>query len=104
MVAFFAADEAGENAAVGKAQRRGAKGNIDVAVGIEDVFEEAVETAIADAVELRADERAFVANLMTGGAVLFVDSLAALAIRCGAGEGAAALAEILAAIPQASNA
>ena len=80
--AFFAADEAGEDAAVGEAERGGAEGDIDVAVGVEDVFEQAVEAAVADAVELRADERAFVGDLVAGGAVLFIDGLAALEVCC----------------------
>src|SRR5438874_1235254 len=44
---FLPADEAANDAAVGKTQRGGPEGHIDVAIGIEDVFEEAIETAIA---------------------------------------------------------
>ena len=72
--------EAGEDAAVGEAEGGGAEGDIDVAVGVEDVFEEAIEAAVADAVELGADEDALVGDFVAGGAVLFIDGLAAVGL------------------------
>ena len=59
------------------AQRGGAEGHIDVAVGIEHVLDEPIEAAAADAVELRADDRALAGDLVAGGAVLGEDGLAA---------------------------
>ncbi len=46
---------------------------VDVAVRVEDVLDEAVEPAAADAVELRADPRALAAELVADAAVLLED-------------------------------
>ena len=49
------------------------EGDIDVAVGVEDVFPESVEPPVADAVELWADLRPLAADLMAGRAIFLED-------------------------------
>ena len=69
-----------------------AKGLVDVAVGVEDVFHQAVEAAAADAVELGADLGPLAAELVADRAVLLEDlgprarvGLGAIEIRRGGG-------------------
>lgn len=71
--AEFGFEEAGGHRAVFEGEGVEVEVGIDVAVGVEDVFAEALGAAGADAVELRADEAAFALNLMASGAVHLED-------------------------------
>ena len=70
LILFFAADESGGGGAVGFYDCGDAEGEVDVAVGIEDVFDEAFKTAIADAVEIGSEAVALAGDLVAGGALL----------------------------------
>ena len=65
---IFAAEEAGDDVAIFEDQSGVTKRGIDVAAGIEDIFDEPIGAARADAVELRADLTALAIQLMTRGA------------------------------------
>src|SRR5207244_7146408 len=68
-LAFLAALEAGDVAAIFEGEDGIEEGGIDVAVGVEDVFDDAIQAAGGDAVELRADVGAFAFDGMTDGAI-----------------------------------
>src|SRR4051795_3303709 len=57
-LALLAALEAREDVAVLQADDAVAEGEVDVAAGVKEVLGDAVDAALADAVELRADLRA----------------------------------------------
>ena len=67
--AFLAAEEAGDGAAVFEGGDAVAEDVVDVAVGVEDVFAEAIEAAMADAVEFGADAAALAGEVVANGAV-----------------------------------
>ena len=83
-------EEAGEGGAVFEGEGVEVEVGIDVAVGVEDVFAEALGAAGADAVELRADEAAFALDLMAGGAVHLEDVGSDFDVGLGFGEGGSA--------------
>lgn len=67
--AFLAAEEAGDGAAVFEGGDAVAEDLIDVAVGIEDIFAEALEAAVADAVEFWADTAALAVEVVANRAM-----------------------------------
>ena len=72
-LAFLSKQKSGETLAVLGGDRRRAEELIDVAIGIERVFQQPIDPAQADAVKLRADARSFSLELMAIGAVLDED-------------------------------
>src|SRR5205823_5916965 len=72
-LALLAQQEAREDLAVLESQVGDPERLVDVAVGVEDVLHEAVESAAADAVELGPDLRPLAAKLVADAAVLLVD-------------------------------
>src|SRR5579872_2676002 len=67
---LLADDDPVGHPAVVQGQDRGAKGDVDIAVRIEHVLQQALNAAIARAIELWADAVALAGNLVTGRAVL----------------------------------
>ena len=72
-LALLAEQQARDDLAVLQRQGGDAERLVDVAVRVEDVLDEAVEPAAADAVELRPDPRALAAELVADAAVLLED-------------------------------
>ena len=70
---LLAKDEARNCLTVRQIQRRGPEGLIDVAIRVEDVFEQPIHAADADTIELGANLGALIGDLMAGSAVLLED-------------------------------
>ena len=67
---FLAKQNAADDAAAHSRDRRRSEGDVHVAVDVQDVFQDAIEAAIADAVELRPNLAPLAVELVTVHAVL----------------------------------
>ena len=83
-VSFLAAEESGEDPSVLEHVERGEEGRIDVAARVMNVFDEALQSAVPDAVELGSDQGSLATDLVAGRAILEKDRTAALRRRLGA--------------------
>ena len=72
---FLAADEGGDHLAVVGHEDGGAEGDVDVAAGVEQIFDEPFHATEADAVELRADLGTFTPELVADAAGDRLDDL-----------------------------
>ena len=66
-----AAKQAGDDAAIVEDQDGKMKGGIDIPIGVEHIFQHAVQATLADAIKLRPDHRATATELMTVGTMFF---------------------------------
>lgn len=92
-LSFFTQGQASEYAAVFHRDDGGAKGLIDVAAGVERVFQQAVEAAQADSIEFGANLASIVAKSVAAGTLLLEDNLPGCKIRLGRKKPRAALLE-----------